>query len=162
IAWANQLAEGLLQSSANPELMAGVEIAGLVKNAAMFDLVARLADAKKGRQASRKAAVAALAAIDPARAVAPLSRILAEPAAPAALREQAAASLAATNRPEARAELLKALAAAPASLETAIATALAGSAPGAEKLLDAVAAGKASARLLQEQAIQVRLRQTKL
>jgi putative heme-binding domain-containing protein len=162
ITWANQLAEGLLQSRSNQELTAGVEIAGLVKNEAMFGLVARLAAAKKGQQANRKAAIAALVAIDPARAVVPLSGILADPAVPAPLREQAATSLGATNRPEAQAELLKALAAAPARLETAIATALAGNPPGAAKLLDAVAAGKASARLLQEQAIQVRLRQTKI
>jgi putative heme-binding domain-containing protein len=162
IAWANQLAEGLLQSRSNKELTAGVEIAGLVKSEAMFGLVARLAAAKKGQQANRKAAIAALVAIAPGRAVAPLSRLLADPAVPAPLREQAAASLGATNRPEAQAELLKALAAAPASVETAIATALSGNPPGAAKLLDAVAAGKASARLLQEQAIQVRLRQTKI
>jgi putative heme-binding domain-containing protein len=162
IAWAGDLAGALLNSKHNPDLLAGVEIAGLVKSQTMFGLVEKLAAAKKAPQANRKAALSALVAIDPGRAVAPLGRLLTDPAVPVSVREQAAASLAAANRPEAQAELLKALASAPAALETAIATALAGSRPGAEKLLEAVGAGKASARLLQEQAVYVRLKQTKI
>ncbi len=160
-AWAQDLAKRLLASPRSKELLAGVEVAGLVKSEAMFGLVAELAG-KKGPEANRRAAVSALVAIDPARAVAPLARILADARTPVPVREQAANSLASTNRPEARAELLKILASAPARLETAIATALAGSRPGAEKLLEAVGAGKASARLLQEPAVGLRLRQAKL
>ena len=52
---------------------------------------------------------------------------------------------------------MQALPAAPARLQNVIAAALVGSRPGAEKLLEAVAAGKASARLLQEPAVVPRL-----
>ena len=60
-------------------------------------------------------------------------------------------------QPTARAELLKALPTAPAPLQIVIAANLARSPEGAGKLLEAVSAGKASARLLQERAVQVRL-----
>jgi putative heme-binding domain-containing protein len=161
-AWANDLAGKLLASRNDPDVRAGVEIAGLVKNEAMFGLVAGLAADRTAPEANRRAALSALPAIDPGRAVAPLARVLADAGEPLPLREQAAGSLASANRPEAHAKLLEALQTAPARLATAFATGLAGSGPGAEKLLDAVAAGKASARLLQEPAVGVRLRQTKV
>jgi putative heme-binding domain-containing protein len=65
--------------------------------------------------------------------------------------------LANSNQPEAYAELLKTLTVAPASLQSAIAVGLARTSGGAEKLMDAVANGKASARLLQEWPVHVRL-----
>jgi putative heme-binding domain-containing protein len=162
VRWAQDLTARLLESERNPELLAGVELAGLFRSESMFGLVERLASRKAGPEASRAAAITALVAIDPARAVAPLSRILGEQSAAAAVREQAARSLAATNRSDAFGELLRVLASAPARLETAIGTVLAGSRPGAEKLLEAVGAGKASARLLQDPAVAVRLRQAKV
>ena len=67
-----------------------------------------------------------------------------------------------STRPEPQAQLVQALPTAPARLQTVIAAGLAGNKPGAEKLLEAVAAGKASARLLQERAVEVRLNQTQL
>jgi len=53
--------------------------------------------------------------------------------------------------------LVKALALAPQRLQIVIALALAGSKSGAEKLLQAMVAGKASPRLLQERAVEMRL-----
>ncbi|MCI0463654.1 MAG: c-type cytochrome [Gemmataceae bacterium] len=161
VTWANDLAGRLLKSGREGEVLAGIEVAGLLRNESMFDHVAALA-LGKAPESQRKAALVALAAIQPERAVGPLVRVLSDMGAPLPLREQAASSLAATNRPEAHAELLKILAQAPARLETGIAVALASSWPGAEKLLEAVAAGKASARLLQERPIEARLRQAKL
>jgi putative heme-binding domain-containing protein len=52
--------------------------------------------------------------------------------------------------------------AAPARLQNSIAQAMAGSREGAEALLTAIAGGKASARVLQEQAVVVRLGATRL
>src|SRR5262249_59041232 len=77
-------------------------------------------------------------------------------------RARAAQSLAGPTPPAAQGHLVTALATAPARLEKSIALALVGSRPGAEKLLDAVAAGKASARLLQDQPLVVRLRESKI
>ena len=73
------------------------------------------------------------------------------------LREQAAKLLGQANKAETQAQLLQALPAAPARLQNSIAAALAGSRAGAEKLLDAVETGKASARLLQEKAVETPL-----
>src|SRR5207302_8226316 len=77
-------------------------------------------------------------------------------------RQHSANALARLNQLDARAELLKCLPTAPASLQAVIAAGLAGSRQGAEQLLEAVAAGKASARLLQEWSVHVRLQQAKL
>jgi putative heme-binding domain-containing protein len=161
VAWANDLAARLLKSGRDGEVLAGIEVAGLVRNEAMFGHVAALA-LGKAPEGQRKAALVALAAINAGRAVAPLARVLADTATPLALREQAAGALSSTNRSDAHAELLKALAQAPSQLEKGIAIALASSRGGGEKLLEAVAAGKASARLLQERPVEARLRLAKL
>ncbi len=58
--------------------------------------------------------------------------------------------------------LLKALESAPARLQSAIALGMAGSKQGGDKLLDAVAKGKASPRLLQDRAVELKLRQAKI
>src|SRR5439155_7421036 len=81
---------------------------------------------------------------------------------PMALREHVAHTLAGINQPASRAELLKVVAAAPARLQGVIAVGLAGSLEGGEKLLEAVATGKASARLLQERLVLARLQGAKV
>ena len=96
-------------------------------------------------------------ALDAGRNAAVLGRVLTDADAPVELREAAAKLLAQANKPETQAQLLAALPAAPARLQTAIAAGLAGSPAGAAKLLDAVEAGKASARLLQEKAVEAPL-----
>ncbi len=62
------------------------------------------------------------------------------------------------NRPEAKAALLAALPTAPTRLQVPIAVGLATDRPGAEKLLELLAAGKVSGRLLQNRPVEVRLR----
>ncbi len=162
VVWGNHLTALLLASKHGPDVVAGIEIAGMVRSEEAVGHLLTLTASRTAPEAQRKAAIGALVAINPAAAVPLLGRILADAKEPLPLREQAANSLAATNRADAHAALLKGLASAPARLETTIATGLAGSGPGAEKLLDAVAAGKASPRLLQERAIEVRLQQTKI
>jgi putative heme-binding domain-containing protein len=66
------------------------------------------------------------------------------------------------NQPEALAELVKALPTVPARLQNVIAVELARTRPGGEKLLEAVAAGKASARILQEKLVELRLAEAKI
>jgi putative heme-binding domain-containing protein len=73
------------------------------------------------------------------------------------LRERAAQTLASMNQPSARESLLKVLVTAPAPLQNAIAAGLALTANGADQLLDAVTAGKASERLLWEWSVNIRL-----
>ena len=73
-----------------------------------------------------------------------------------------AIALASTNRAEAHAVLLMTMETAPARLQTIIALGLADSPQGGEKLLDAVGKGKASPRLLQDRAVELKLRQAKV
>lgn len=110
----------------------------------------------------RVAALNALAAIAPRESTELLGRLLTDAGEAIPLREQSANILARLNQPPARDELVKALPSAPARLQGVIAVGLAASPAGAEKLLQAVAEGKASARLLQERAVELRLVATRL
>ena len=87
--------------------------------------------------------------------------VLRDASAPMGLRESAAGLLATSGRPASRSILIDSLPVAPGRLQSAIAAGLARRRDGAEALLDAIGAGKASARLLQEQPVAVALRQGK-
>jgi putative heme-binding domain-containing protein len=91
-----------------------------------------------------------------------LGHVLADANESLPLREQAANKLAQLNNGESQKQLLAALPAAPARLQSIIAMGLSASEAGAEQLLEAVKAGKASARLLQERPVELRLGERKL
>ena len=155
--WAKELVLRLIGS---PDLQTGIELAGFLKLESVADVIANLASNANIKEAQRRSAITALVAIQPKNSVGRLGRMLLNPGEPSGVREQAAVALAGTNLPEAHAELVKALESSPAAMQKVIALGLAGSQQGAKVLLDAVAAGKASARLLTEQPIEARLRQT--
>ncbi len=160
--WAEALTGNLIGNRDPKLVQSAVEMAGVLKTAKLEKtLLGLLADAKQP-EATRRAAVKAVVAIHPTRHISMLSRVLTDAAEALPVREQAAASLADTNQAAAHAELLKALQNVPARLETTIAVGLAGSPQGAEKLLRAVAEGKASARLLQDRGVELRLKQAKV
>jgi putative heme-binding domain-containing protein len=73
------------------------------------------------------------------------------------MRDRAANLLGNVDRPEARTALLGNLQSAPERLQSAIAAALVRRREGADALLQAIAAGKASARLLQERSVTISL-----
>ena len=160
--WAAGLADKLLASTDARRVQTGLDLAGTLKLTEMQDAVVKLLLERRSTEAQRVAAMNALTAIDAPRHTVLLGRIVADAAQPIGIREHGANLLARINRPEAHEQLLKGLQTAPARLQTVIAMGLAGSAAGADKLLGAVAAGKASARLLQERAVEVRLRQAKV
>jgi putative heme-binding domain-containing protein len=155
--WADQLAGQLLRSRAPEEIQAGAELAKSLKLAAAQDRLVAVAQEKKAPEAPRQSAFDALAAINAARHTALIGRALEDAGEPVPLREHLARLLASLNQPAGQAELVKTLAVAPAQLQTAIAGGLAGSRQGAEQLLAAVRAGKASARLLQEWGVHLQL-----
>ncbi len=157
LALAAEVARSLLASTRDDEAKAGIELVGSLKLAGATDrLVAVLGDhAAPGPR--RNAAMAALVAVAPEGATAPLVRLVRDPAEPLPVREQAVALLAGSGKAEARAGLVEALATAPSALGTAIAAALAQNREGAEALLAAVTAGKASPRPLGERGVVVRL-----
>jgi putative heme-binding domain-containing protein len=161
-AWGEQLTTKLLATDREKDLLVGIELAGSLKAQALQGQLSTLLLNAKASEAVRKAAASALAAIQPKDHLALLGRLLADPREPMPLREHLAGALGGTNLGAARAELVRALQTAPSRLETVIAVALAGSREGAEKLLELVEQGKASARLLQERVVEVRLRQAKV
>jgi putative heme-binding domain-containing protein len=140
----------------------GVELAGLFKLTKTQGTLLSVINNAKANKNIRKNAVIALLAIDAKGNTAALASLINSQDEAIEVREQIAGSLAGTNLPDAHAALVKALEAAPARLQTTIALGLAGSPHGGEKLLEAVTAGKASARLLQEPAIAIRLGQAKI
>jgi putative heme-binding domain-containing protein len=155
--WAAQLTASLLSSAKQREVLSGIELAGTLKMTPQQDLLTSMTLNATAPDPQRIAALNALAAIDARRHAATLGHVLADPAASVGLREQAAQALARANQPETQTQLVQALATAPARLQTIIAAGLAGSKTGAEKLFDAVTAGKASAQLLRDRAVELRL-----
>ena len=162
-AWAQELAQRLLASGQAKDEQTGIEIAGNFRLEALQKPLAEIAGSRERNDlGQRSAALNALASIDAKRHTPLLGRLAGDAGEPVALREAAANLLARLNQPEAQAELLKALPTAPARLQNVIAVGLAGSPAGAAKLLEAVEAGKASARLLQERPVALRLEKADL
>jgi putative heme-binding domain-containing protein len=102
-------------------------------------------------------AMGALSAIDPRANLAGIAAVLADASLPAELRDAAAGLLGNVDFPEARTALLANLPVAPERLQAAIAAALVRRREGAGALLEAIAGGKASARLLQDRGVTISL-----
>jgi putative heme-binding domain-containing protein len=102
-------------------------------------------------------AMGALTAIDPAGNLHVIAEVLTDAAKPIVMREWAAHLLGSLDRPGSKAVLLDSLPIAPERIQSAIAAALVRRRDGAEALLQAIAAGKASARLLQERSVTISL-----
>ena len=158
--WAGELTDTLLVSAKPAELQVGIELAGVLKLDRHIARLTELATTSKTPEQPRNAALTALAGIDARKHAETLGKALTDADAPIGVRENASNLLARANQPETQAELLKALPTAPARLQNTIAeTGLVGSKAGAEKLLEAIAAGKASPRLLQEKSVESKLMQ---
>lgn len=160
--WAGELIGQLLNAKDNGLQTRGIGLAGALKLSAARATLEQMVGRKQAPETQRRDAANALVAIDAKGSVGLLGRILADATEPPGLREQVAGMLAGINQPESRAELVKVLPTAPGRLQSAIAAGLAGSGAGAEQLLEIVAAGKASARLLLERPVELKLSQTKL
>jgi putative heme-binding domain-containing protein len=160
--WALVLTGRLLASKQAPDIEAGIKLVGDLRLTDHQKLVAEVAGRRDAPDGQRKAALEALMKLDARKNAAILGGVLDDAKSPIALREQTATLLAQANQQETQAELLKVLPVAPARLQAVIAVGLAGNAAGAEKLLDAVKSGKASARLLQNRLVALRLEASKL
>jgi putative heme-binding domain-containing protein len=161
-AWATDLTGKLLAAKENDLLQLGVDLANALKQENTQPALTALVKRKDAAEKVRQGAMQALASIQPKAHVALLAGVLVDAGDAMPVREHAANVLAGINQPESREQLVKALPTAPARLQSAIASGLAGSAQGAEQLLDAVTTGKASARLLQEPPVEVKLSQAKV
>jgi putative heme-binding domain-containing protein len=160
--WGEKLISRLLDGRAANQVLAGIDMAGALRSAAAEPLLLPLLSRKNGAEAVRRAAVTALLAISPRRNLAAIGHLLRDVQELAPVREHAALGLAGTNLPEAQELLLQTLPSVPSRLQTVIAIGLTGSKQGGEKLLAAVTQGKASARLLQEPFVELRLQQVKI
>jgi putative heme-binding domain-containing protein len=152
----------LLDSKQSDEQQTGAELAGALKLArAQPKLLAIVAQASVPEPV-RKSCITTLVSIDAKQAIGPLGLMLLNEKEPIAIREQVANALAGTNHADAHAALVQALQNAPARLQSTIALGMAGSQQGGDRLLAAIEAGKASPRLLQDRAIELRLQSAKI
>ncbi len=146
----------VIPSEVDQRQKAAAEIAGSLKLAKPEPLLVSLLKSKSAAEETRIAAAKSLMQINPSAHVADLVKVLSNPAESAKLREQCALALGG-NSAESQQALIAALPNSTQSLQTQIGLALASSAEGAEAFLEAVANGKASARLLQDRNIKDRL-----
>jgi putative heme-binding domain-containing protein len=123
----------------------------------VYDEVEALATHGKN-QDLRTAAIDALPQLDAKRTIATLGKIIANPDEIAGVRLKAVTSLSSLNRPDARDELVAQLKTASTGTAVAIANGLAQTNEGADKLLTAVAEGKAAPRVLVDKSVSGRLR----
>jgi putative heme-binding domain-containing protein len=156
------IVEDLLKTNQPGEQQVGAEIAGSLKLAKTQPQLLALIAKEKLPEAVRKTCITSLVNIDAKQAVPPLTQLLLNEKEAIAIREQVANALAGINHPEAHAALVQALQNAPARLQSTIALGMAGTSQGGDKLLQAIEAGKASPRLLQDRAIELRLQQVKV
>jgi len=161
IARVGQVANQLLAAADEPHVRSGIDLARDL-NPPVFAALAAAAGPEARFPNLRTVAIDACVANNPAQAITLLAGILSSAAEPLPIRQHAATALARTNSDAAREPLLLVLQTAPERLAVEIANALADSKPGAESLLAAVTAGKASARLLQERTVVTRLQGRKL
>jgi putative heme-binding domain-containing protein len=160
--WSTDVARQLLSSTTETDVQAGLELVREVPGLPLFEECVRLADSQCKFGGLRSAALEACVAIDGARSVPLLAGALHDGGAPLNVRQQAATLLAKLNNDATRKILAGELAAAPAGLAVTLATGLAQSPQGAETLLSAIEAGKASALLLQERGVVERVRNAKI
>ncbi len=161
-AWAGELTRRLLASKHGRDVESGIKLAGELLLTDQQQRLVEVAHKRNAAEGQRRAALEALIKLDASRYAPVVAGVLADAEAPIGLREQSANLLAQANLPQTQDELFKILPTAPARLQTIIAVGLAASPAGAEKLLDAVKTGKASARLLQNPFVRARLDATKL
>ncbi len=161
-AWASDLTRRLLASKNGQDVESGIKLVGELLLTDQGQRLVELARKHTAAEGQCRAALEALIKLDASRYAPVVAGVLADAEAPIGLREQSANLLAQANLPQTQEELFKILPTAPARLQTIIAVGLAASPTGAEKLLDAVKTGKASARLLQNAFVRARLDATHL
>jgi putative heme-binding domain-containing protein len=160
-AWAVGVGERLLASAQIAEVRLGIDLVGQARLTALLPKLVGLVQSAKEAE-TRLAAMRNLANADATQATDALAKVLTDGRYDLGAREEAATLLARINQPRSREFLAAALNTAAGRLQTAIAARLAQSNEGAELLLDAVARGKASPRLLQDRSVTTQLEARRL
>jgi putative heme-binding domain-containing protein len=154
---AARLAAKLLASAQPGEVLLGIDS---VRDFNFRDMRADLKKVVARKELSeqpRTHAMAALTVIDPEASFPAIVEVLGDAAAPIGMRQWAAHLLGNLEQSQAQSALLASLPVAPERLQFAIASALVRRRAGADALLQAIAAGKASGRLLQERSVTINL-----
>jgi putative heme-binding domain-containing protein len=157
---ANDVAATLLSSGRERQVAQGAELARELKLVAVRPQLEQIATGAKFPGA-RPAAIDACVACDPAGSVSMLARLAASAKEPMALRQKSAQALGSINNEAAHGELVALLASAPATLAGDLAAGLAGGPRAAELLVGAFETGKASAHVLHNPQVALRLKQIK-
>jgi putative heme-binding domain-containing protein len=166
VAWGEHLAAEMLQQRGkDPKHVArfqqsAAEIALALKSEKLEKPLLVLLTNNSADANARAAAAKALASMKMAGEE--LTQLLADPAQPSGFREQLATALSDTKEEAARDAIADALASAPQTLQTKFAVTLASTPEGANLLLERIAAGKASPRLLLEPSVKERLAAAKI
>jgi putative heme-binding domain-containing protein len=147
----------VIPSQVDKRQSAAAELAGSLRLTKLEPGLATLLDDQSTDPETRAAAAKTVAQLKPAEHLPAFSRIISDADEPPKLREKIGMVLGELNVPQAKVILVEALRIAPHGLQSQLALALASNTEGAEALLQSVADGKASARLLQERAIKDRL-----
>ena len=153
----DEVATALLTGGVPAQIRQGIDLIGVLSLAEHADQLTELVNKQGTPSAVVKDAMTVLAKLNSAESIAPLAARLLAPGESMPVRDGAIRLLASSGRPEAREALLAALRLGLPADQRNIAAALASSRAGAEALLGAVAAGKASPRVLTERSVMVPL-----
>ncbi len=159
---AAELASSLVASKSPSDIMLGIDV---IRDFGFHEQQPRLravVDNPRVPTGTRTHALGALLASDPRGNLTTTAGVLRDSAQPMPLRQSAAGLLGNLHDPRAVELLLGTLPIAPEALQTSIAEALARRRENAAALLDAVAQGKASARLLQNRGVRALLEDANL
>ena len=156
-AWRRDWRASFLESRQPSDVMLGVDVVRDFQFRDMQPDLKKVIERRDLAEDARIHAMGALTVIDPKANLATIADVLADASAPIGMRDSAANLLGNLDRPEAKTALLGNLPSAPERLQSAIAAALVRRREGADALLQAIAAGKASARLLQERSVTISL-----
>lgn len=152
-----KLVQSMLASTNADEVKRGISAARDLRLKEAIPALDKISNRDDLPEARKAEAFSAVVVLDPPLAMSRLKATLDDGGAPEPVRESAAIALANIDRPEARASVLESLATLPEPLQSTAAAALVRHKEGAGALLEAIAAGQASARLLQERPITIGL-----
>ncbi len=154
-----EVAKRLLSDMRSQTVSQGIELARELRLPQLRDDLAALAGSESKFAKLRPAAVEAILAYNPAGSLPLLTQIMGSSDEEMSLRTKVAEELATVNRDDVRAALVAHLRTAPHQLAVAIARGLSTNPEGGRALMAEVAAGRATAELLQNVGIVGRLRE---
>ena len=148
--WSTDLAKRLLSDANDDRLRVAADLARDFRVTSLTPRLAELVADSKRSIPVRQQALDALNALDSPQAGTVLETVIARGSEPLPLRQRAAELLGGQGTPQARAALIRLLPEVPDPVGVSIARALTTGKEGARLLLETVAAGKGSSRLIQD------------